>query len=389
MKKKFITFGEPCITKNESDILNKTFISKWLGTGPLVKKFETNFSNYKKISFSLALNSCTSALFLSLKLIGIKKGDEVITTPLTFCSTINSIIHTGAKPVLVDIDEKNLNINHRLIEKKINKKTKAIIPVHFAGLPCNMEKIKKISSKYNIHIIEDCAHAIESKFKNKHVGSFGTTGCFSFYVNKNITTGEGGMLITNNKKISKACETYRLNGMTKDAWKRYKPTSKVKTKTHLYDVVQPGFKFNMTDLQAGMGIEQLKKINNFWFKRKKIFLKYKRNLINLPIKFQEYNENIVKHSFHLFVFHIDKNKTKKTREELIRHLIKNKIGFGIHYTSMTEMTFYKNKFNWKKNTAPCAHEVGKNIISLPLYPHLKKKDSNFIIRKIREFFKYS
>lgn len=387
MKKKFITFGEPCLGKKETNILNKTFKSKWLGTGPLVKKFEKNFSSYKKIKYSLAVNSCTSALLLSLKLIGVKKGDEIITTPLTFCSTINSIIHSGAKPVLVDIDEKTLNIDPKLIKKKINKKTKAIIPVHFAGLPCSMDEIIKISSKYKIHLIEDCAHAIESKFKNKHVGSFGTTGCFSFYVNKNITTGEGGMLVTNNKKLSDYCETYRFSGMTKDAWKRYKPSSKIKNKNHIYDVVQAGFKFNMTDLQAGVGIEQLKKIDGYWNKRKNIFLNYKKNLVNLPIKFQEFNQNIVKHAYHLFVMHIDNSKTNKTREQLIEYLKKNQIGFGIHYTSMTEMKYYKKKFKWKENTAPIAHNVGKNIISLPLYPHLKIKDYKFISQRIVDFFK--
>ena len=386
MERKFITFGEPCLSRKENLILNKVFNSKWIGTGPLVKEFEKNFSKYKKINFSLALNSCTSALFLSLKLMNIKHGDEVITTPLTFCSTINSIIHVGAKPVIVDIDQDTLNINTKLIEKKITKKTKAIIPVHFAGLPCNMDDLVKISTKYKIHIIEDCAHAIEAKYKNIPLGNFGTTGCFSFYVNKNITTGEGGMLVTNDKKIKDKAETYRFNGMSKDAWRRYKPTKKIYNKDHLYDVIQPGFKFNMTDLQAGVGLEQLKKINSFWKKRERIFIKYHNELKNLPINFQKFNKKNIKHAFHLFVIHIDKKKTKKTREQLIKHFIKNKIGFGIHYPSITDMSYYRKKYNLNKNVAPIAHKIGKNIISLPLYPHLTIEKQGFIIKKIKEFF---
>ncbi len=386
MNRKFIKFGEPCLSKIELSSLNKTILSKWLGAGPITKKFEKNFSKYKNIKYSLAVNSCTSALFLSLKLIGVGKGDEVITTPLTFCSTLNSIIHTGAKPVLVDIDEDTLNIDHNKITQKITKKTKAIIPVHFAGLPCQMDKILEISKKYKIHIIEDCAHSIESKFKNKHVGSFGTTGCFSFYVNKNITTGDGGMLITNKKNINDFGEILRFNGMTKNAWKRYIPNLNTKSKLHFYDVREAGYKSNMTDIQAAMGIEQLKKINLFWKKRKRIFLEYKKKLKNLPIKFQDFNLKNVKHAYHLFIIQIDNKKTKKKRDQLIKYLIKNKIGFGIHYTSINDLSYYKKKFKWNKTTAPISFEVGRNIISLPIYPHLKKQDLNFVIKKIKNFF---
>tara|TARA_B100001093_G_C26835573_1_gene1018174 strand:- start:1218 stop:2381 length:1164 start_codon:yes stop_codon:yes gene_type:complete len=386
MKKKFIKFGEPCLSSNELLSLNKTISSKWLGAGPLTKKFEKNFSLYKNTKYSLAVNSCTSALFLSLKIIGVKKGDEVITTPLTFCSTINSIIHTGAKPVLVDINKETLNIDHNKIIQKITKKTKAIIPVHFAGLSCEMDKILDISKKYKIHIIEDCAHAIESKFKNKHVGTFGTTGCFSFYANKNITTGDGGMIITNQKKINNDGEILRFNGMSKNAWKRYTPNINTKSKIYSYDVLEAGYKSNMTDIQAAMGIEQLKKINFFWKKRKKIFSTYQKKLKNLPIKFQNFNQKNNKHAYHLFVIQIDSKKTKQTRNQLINFLIKNKIGFGIHYTSINDLSFYKNKFKWKKSTAPISYEVGRNIISLPIYPHLSNQDMNFIIKKLRIFF---
>ena len=202
--RKYITFGLPSIGKKEINFLKKTIDSRWIGSGPKTEIFEKKFKSYKKSRYSLSLNSCTAALHLSLISIGIKKGDEVITTPMTFCSTINSILLANGTPVLVDINPSTFNIDEKKIEKKITKKTKAMIVVHFAGLPCNMKPILKICKKYNIKLIEDCAHAIESKYDNKHVGNFGYAGCFSFYANKNITTGEGGMVITNNSNIYKS-----------------------------------------------------------------------------------------------------------------------------------------------------------------------------------------
>ena len=194
------------------------------------------------------------------------------------------------------------------------------------------------------------------------------------------------MLITNKKNINDFGEILRFNGMTKNAWKRYIPNLNIKSKLHFYDVREAGYKSNMTDIQAAMGIEQLKKINLFWKKRKRIFLEYKKKLKNLPIKFQDFNLKNVKHAYHLFIIQIDNKKTKKKRDQLIKYLIKNKIGFGIHYTSINDLSYYKKKFKWNKTTAPISFEVGRNIISLPIYPHLKKQDLNFVIKKIKNFF---
>ena len=198
---KFIVFGKPSIGQDELQSIKKVIQSKWVGTGPITKKFEDLFKKYKNSKNAVALNSCTAALHLSLIACGVKKGDEVITTPMTFASTINSIIHSGAKPVLADIEPDTFNIDPNQIIKKITKKTKALIVVHFAGLPCKMNEIKKIANKHNIKLIEDCAHAIETKYDGKHTGNFGDVGCFSFYSTKNLTTVEGGMITTNNKKI--------------------------------------------------------------------------------------------------------------------------------------------------------------------------------------------
>ncbi len=383
--KQKIVFGEPCIDKNFKKKIIQNLNSKWIGTGPLSKKFENIFSSYKNTKYSFSVNSCTSALYLSLKSLDLKKSDEVITTPMTFCSTVNCIIHAGGKPILVDIKRDTLNIDEDKIESKITKNTKAILIVHFAGLPCNMDKINTIIKKYNLILIEDCAHAIESKFKNKNVGNFGYTGCYSFYVNKNITTCEGGMLTTKSKKLSKFVEHNRLHGLSKDAWKRFFP-SKQKKSIYFYDVVSAGYKFNMPDINASIGISQFESINKFWIKRKMLYQLYQKNLYKLPIILQKFDTSKVKHSYHLFLFHIDKNKTKKSRDELVSYLNANNIGFGIHYRSINSMSFYKKKFLWNKKIAPISYEVGNCTVSLPLYPHLTKNKVNYISNKIKYFF---
>ena len=252
---KYIKFSKPSIKKKEIKSVASVLRSGWLTTGKKTKNFEEKFKKYKKAKYALALNSCTAAIHLSLLSLNIKKGDEVITTALTFCSTINSIIYTGAKPILVDVDLNSQNINPSEIEKKITKKTKAIIIVHFAGKPCEMDQITKISKKYKIHLIEDCAHAIESTYKKKHTGTFGIFGCFSFYATKNLSIGEGGMLITNNKKLYQRARILSLHGMDKAAWNRYGNDG-----YRHYDVSEIGYKYNLMDLLSSIGIEQLNKI---------------------------------------------------------------------------------------------------------------------------------
>lgn len=387
--RKFITFGEPNIGQKEINYLKKTISSKWIGSGPTTEKFEKKFRNYKKSKFSLSVNSCTAALHLSLISLGLKKGDEVITTPMTFCSTINSILLIGAKPVLVDINPNTLNIDENKISKKINSKTKALMIVHFAGLACNMKPIIKICKKHNLKLIEDCAHAIESKYHNKSVGNFGDTGCFSFYATKNITTGEGGMLVTNKKEIYEKIRTMRLHGLSKDAWKRYLPNSVVgnKFKFEHYDVKEVGLKYNLIDLNASLGIPQLENIEKNLLKRKKLHKLYLKELKNLPLKFQNINPYPNKFAHHLFVIILDKSKTNKKRDDLVLFLKKNKIGTGINYRTVTDMTVYKKNLGWNKDTAPIAKYVGDNILSLPLYPNLTFSETKYITKKISEFFK--
>tara|TARA_Y100000768_G_C23987093_1_gene689579 strand:+ start:1153 stop:2319 length:1167 start_codon:yes stop_codon:yes gene_type:complete len=385
--RKFIPFGKPDIGKDEINFITKVIKSKWIGSGPITEKFENSFKKYKKSKFALSVNSCTAALHLSLIYCGVKKGDEVITTPMTFASTINSIILAGAKPILADIKPDTFNIDVNEIKKKITKKTKAILIVHLGGLPCEMTEILKLVKKYKLKLIEDCAHSIEGKYKNKHLGNFGNTGCFSFYTTKNLTTGEGGMIICNDKSIYKKIRVARLHGLSKDAWKRYLPDSvKRHNKFEHYDVTEVGMKYNMIDINSAMGIIQLKKLNKNWLIRKNFYNFYKRKLKNLPLKFQKTNFKNIKHSYHLFYIVIDKLKTKKKRDELVMYLKKNKIGCGINYRSVTDMSVFRKKFGWNDKICKNSKYVGDNTLSLPLYPSLKKKEAEYICEKIKRFF---
>lgn len=387
-KKKFISFGKPSLGVEEINSVKDVLNSSWLGTGKITQNFEKKFLNYKKTKFAISVNSCTAALHLSLLSLNLKKTDEVITTPMTFASTINSIILSGAKPILADISETDFNINPKEIIKKINKNTKVILLVHFAGLPCDMDEIIKISKKYKIKIIEDCAHAIETRYKNKEVGNFGYSGCYSFYSNKNITTGEGGMLTCKDSKLAETVKIMRLHGMSRDAWKRYMPDNTPKNLPYQhYDILYTGLKYNMIDLNAALGISQLKKINLMWKKRKKLYDIYYQELRNYPIKIQNNHKYDFKHGYHLFlfVFNTKNFKQKKIRDIFLKYLNINKIGGGVHYRSVTVMQNYKSLFGWSKKTCPKAHEIGNNIVSLPLYPGLSLTDQKYIIKKVKEF----
>ncbi len=374
---KFITFGKPSLYPGELKEITNTLKSGWLGTGPKSYQFEKNFSNYTKSKYSLALNSCTAAIFLTLKYLGLKKGDEVITKPLTFCSNVSSILHVGATPVLADINKETLNIDPKEIQRNITKRTKAIIIVHFAGKICDVKSIQKICKKNKLFLIEDCAHAIETKLNNKNAGTFGDFGCFSFYVTKNLSTGEGGMIISKKKRAIKELRTLSLHGMDRDAWRRYG-----KSGYKHYEIVKAGFKFNMSDIHASIGIHQLKNIEKAWKKREFIWNTYMNEFKYLPVVLPKKVSKNEKHSYHLFSIIV---KSHNVREKLLNYLQKNNIGCGVHYKSINKYKFYKNKLINKKKKL-IADTIGERILSIPIYESLKKNEILFIVNKIKKFF---
>tara|TARA_B110000503_G_scaffold22036_1_gene33763 strand:+ start:430 stop:1584 length:1155 start_codon:yes stop_codon:yes gene_type:complete len=383
MNNNYIIFSKPSLGLTERKAVSSVIKSGWLTTGLKTKEFESKFKKYKNAKYALALNSCTAALHLSLILLNLKKDDEVITSALTFSSTINSIVMAGAKPILADVNLETQNIDPLQIENKITKKTKAILIVHFAGRPCDMDAIMKITKKYKLKLIEDCAHSIESKYKNKHLGTFGSFGCFSFYATKNLSIGEGGMLITNNKKDYERARVLSLHGMDKAAWNRYG-----KTGYRHYDVTEIGYKYNLMDMLSAIGIIQLKKIDVNNKKREIIWQNYNKGFkklsFNTPANF---NKKIIKHSFHLYNIFINKKKDGISRDDLILELHKKKIGVGIHYRAIPEHSVYKKNFGFKLNDYPNAKKIGRETISLPLSPLLKKNEIRRVIDVLKNIFR--
>ncbi|MCK9554465.1 DegT/DnrJ/EryC1/StrS family aminotransferase [bacterium] len=381
-RKKFLVFGSPAIGKEELLEIQDSIKKRWIGTGPKVARFENDFAEYKGSPFAIALNSCTAALHLSMLASGVGPGDEVITTPMTFCATINAIIHSGATPVLADCDRKTMNIDPREIEKKITKKTKAVLIVHFAGRPCDMDPIVSLCKKHNLTLIEDCAHAIESEYHGKKTGTFGQLGCFSFYVTKNIITGEGGMVITRNKEMASKIKVLALHGMSKDAWKRFADEG-----YKHYQVIYPGFKYNMMDIQAAMGIHQLKRIGLYWKKRKAIWERYNKELADLPCYLPLDPEPRTKHAFHLYTPLINIKKLGKTRDWALHALTAENIGVGVHYIPVHLHPYYRKHYGWKKGSFPNAEWIGERTISLPLSPALTKDDVRDVCRAFKKVLK--
>ena len=374
----YLVYGSPLIGDEEIQEVHNCLASGWLGTGPKVAQFEADFSAYKNAPYVAALNSCTAALHLSMLAAGLGPGDEVITTPLTFCATINAIIHAGATPVLADIDPRTHNINPELISECITERTKAILPVHFAGLPCDMDTIMKIAKDNSLAVIEDCAHAIESEYNNQKTGTIGDFGCFSFYVTKNVVTGEGGMVIARNKESIDRIKILGLHGLSKDAWKRFGDEG-----YKHYQVVDSGFKYNMMDIQAAIGIHQLKRIDDNWLRRQQIWAYYNDNLKGLPIILPPTPSENMKHAYHLYSILIDESQSGFSRDEFLRRIDKHNIGVGVHYISIPEHKYYREKFNWKPEDYPVSYDVGRKTVSLPLSAKLTDIDVEDVIEAVR------
>ncbi len=376
---RFLVFGSPSIGEDEINEVVDSLKAGWLGTGPKVQQFEEAFKVYKKAPFAIALNSCTAALHLSMLATGIGPGDEVITTAMTFCATINAIIHSGATPVLVDCDKDTHCIDPEQIVSKISKKTKAILPVHFAGHPCDMDKIMQIANKHKLKVIEDCAHAIETEYNGKPIGTFGDFGCFSFYVTKNVVTGEGGMVVAKQKKDADMIKVLGLHGMSQDAWKRFSDDG-----YKHYKVVHPGFKYNMMDIQAAIGIHQLKRVEENWKRREKIWKKYYNSLKDTPLILPTSVTENMRHAYHLFPVLVDKAKTGIDRDDFLLAMHKNNIGLGVHYQSIPEHPFYREHFKWRTQDYPNACFIGQQTVSLPLSPKMDDNDVDDVIRAVKK-----
>ena len=377
-KEDYIVFGSPAIEEAEIEEMVKTLRSGWLGTGPKVAQFENMVAELSGAEYAMAVNSCTAALHLSLIAAGIGAGDEVITTPLTFSATANAIIHAGATQVFVDVNLKTMNIDEKNIEKAITEKTKAIMPVHLAGRPAEMDAIMKIAKKHNLLVIEDAAHAIGAEYKGKKIGSIGDLTCFSFYVTKNITTGEGGMVLTNNKVFADKIKILALHGMSKDAWKRFSDEG-----YKHYQVIFPGFKYNMMDIQASLGIHQLKRIDAYHEKRRHIWDFYNKELKGLPIELPAPLEKDAKHVLHLYTVLVDEKKAGISRDRFMQELHNKGIGTGVHYNPVHLHTYYRHTYGYKPGDFPNAEYIGARTVSLPLSAKLTMEEAKRVVKVVK------
>jgi dTDP-4-amino-4,6-dideoxygalactose transaminase len=371
-----VPFIRPQITSDDKKSINDALKSSLLTDGPKLRQFEKKFAEFTGSKYAVGVSNGTSALQLSLKALNIERGDEVIIPDMTFVATASAVLLAGATPVLADVNEDDLNISPTSIKNNITSKTKAIIPVHFAGKICNITEIKKLARKYDLFIVEDCAHAIGTKRKNRHVGTFGNAGCFSFYPTKNFTTIEGGMIITNSKKIAKDVSVARNHGITKSLQQRFS-----KGKPWDYDVFEPGYNYRLDEIRSALGISQLKKIKKMNLQRKNAFKYYNLKLrsirgVNVPLL--PSNEE---HACHLYVLQIQKEYSI-TRNDLFLKLLRSGIRSSVHYKPLHKFSVFK-KLAKSYDSLRNSKELYKKIISLPLYSQISKKEQNKVIHCIK------
>jgi dTDP-4-amino-4,6-dideoxygalactose transaminase len=380
--KKFIHIGQPFFGKEEKKEVLAALDSGWVTLGPRTKQFEEDFAKFVGAKYAVAVSSCTAGIHLSLLAAGIGQGDEVITTPFTFVASANPIVHVGAKPVFVDIDPQTFNIDASQIEKKITKKTKAIIPVHYAGLPVDLDAIRKIAKKHKLILIEDGAHAAGATYNKEKIGSIGDMTNFSFHPLKNMSTGDGGMVTTNNEKYATALQKFRLHGMSRDAWKRHTATGSWR-----YDVDEAGYKYNMTDIQAALGIHQLKKLPQFLKIRKEYAKLYDKAFAKVPEITVPFITSGQKHIYTLYTIKIDTSNLKITRDEIVEELKKANIGTNIQFIPVHYFTYYSKAYGYKKGDFPNVEKVFEEILSLPLYPKMKINEINYVSKTLINLIK--
>jgi dTDP-4-amino-4,6-dideoxygalactose transaminase len=374
----YLVFGSPIVDENDVEAVARTLRSCWIGTGPRVHEFQTKFAAYTEAKHAIATASCTAALHLAMVAAGIGPGDEVITTPMTFCATANAIIHAGATPVFADCERDSMNIDPDAVAAAITPRTKAILPVHFAGRPADIDALGALARKHGLLLIEDAAHAIETTFRGRKIGSIGDLTCFSFYVTKNMTTGEGGMVTTNNAELAAKIQTLALHGLSSDAWSRFSD----KGYKH-YDVVQPGFKYNLTDMAASLGLNQLPKLSDWLVRREQVWRLYDEAFADLPVVRPAAPEAETVHARHLYTLLL-RDDAPLQRDDFMVEMHKMKIGTGVHYRAVHTHAYYRSRFGFQPEQFPNANWIGERTVSLPLSPKLTAGEVQRVIDATRK-----
>ncbi len=383
VRREYLVFGEPDIQQPEIDEVVDVLRSRWIGTGPRTARFEEAACAYLGCPFARAVNSGTAALFLSMHVLGIGRGDEVITCPLTFGATVNSIVHSGATPVLVDCEPDTMCIDVAQIEDAITPRTRAILPIHMAGRACDMDAIGDIARRHSLFVIEDAAHAIETAYKGRKVGTISDLTCFSFYATKNVTTGEGGMVTTANEEWARRIEILALHGQSRGAWKRYSDDG-----FRHYEIVVPGFKYNMTDMQAAIGIHQLARVKDNLVRREEIWRRYDDAFGSLPLATPLPPEPDTVHARHLYTVFLDIDALGVSRDEFQEALHRENIGSGVHYRSVHLQDHYRRTCGYVVEDYPNAAWVSERTLSLPLGTRLSDDDVNDVITAVGKLCNY-
>ena len=377
-----IVFGAPLIGEAEVASVDECIRSRWIGLGDRVGRFEQEFSAYKKAPYSAAVGSCSAALHLVLVALGIKAGDEVIAPSMTFCSTVHAIVHTGATPVLVDCERLTMNIDPSLIERRITPRTKALIVVHMCGRSCEMDPILEIARKHNLRVVEDCAHAIETTYHGHSTGLMGDAGCFSFYPTKSITTGDGGMVISRERDLVARVKLLSYNGVATSTWTRFAEGLPG------YEVIAVGFKYNMTDMEAALGLPQLPLLEERWAKRERLWFVYNDKLKGLPVITPHTDRPESRHAYHLYTPLLVVEKLSVGRQQIVAAMEAENIGVGIHYEPVHAQPFYRERFDYRDTDFPNATYIGERTISLPLSAGMTEIDVGDVCAALERILRY-
>jgi len=377
MRDTFLPYALPFIGQEEIDEVTDSLRSGWITTGPKVKRFEEAFASYCGAAHAVAVNSCTAGLHLSLAALGITNGDEVVVPTLTFCATANVVVHLGARPVLVDVDAHG-QISVAAVERALSARTRAIVPVHYGGQACDLDELLQLAAGHGLPVVEDAAHAAGTQYRGRRIGTHGSATVFSFYATKNMTTGEGGMVTTNDAELASRVRRLALHGMSRDAWKRYTEAG-----SWYYEILEAGYKANMTDLQASIGIHQLNRLDSFIDRRREIATRYReafRDLEAIGLPQERADRN---HTYHLYPIQLKPGHLALTRAQFIEELKLRNIGCSVHFIPLHRHPFFQNTFYYGLQEFPVAEQIYSGTVSLPLYPKMSGTDVSDVIDAVR------
>jgi dTDP-4-amino-4,6-dideoxygalactose transaminase len=377
MRENFLIFGSPAIGEEEIAEVVASLRSGWIGTGPKVQRFEEMLSEYVGVQYCRCLSSCTAALILSMQVLGIGPGDEVLVPTMTFVASANAVEHAGAKPILVDSEPGTGLIDLDAAEAAITPNTRAIMPVHFAGRPLDMDRLNAFRDRHELVVIEDAAHALGARWRDQPIGAFGNVAAYSFYVTKNVTTIEGGAIATDDEALAEEVERMALHGLSLGAWQRFSDTG-----FKHYEVVRPGFKYNMTDVQAALGIHQLPRLDRWIDERAELWNRYDRLLADLPVETPPPPAPEAKHARHLYQVLVEPG-APLSRDELLDGMTQHRIGTGVHYRGVHLHPYYRDVYGLTPEQFPVASDISERTLSLPLSPVVTEADQDDVVEAMR------